>query len=234
MRKVNPVDLCSDFQLELDALNEFRTEMGEHIVGTAGAAGRLSTLHEVVFHRGCVALESFLSAYLIGCVNRDATTFMEFRRGQIWQSVGAKYTDWDLEHLAYGPPQHPSLADVTGLLDGADENLAFGSFEQLAAFAQPRLAPEWYDRITATPVERRAIVDMARAIRNCVAHQSVVSFRRMNEAIEALPEVGNAGLLRRQVNAVRNVGAYLKAYQGERTRTRIIFDEFWALAEALK
>jgi hypothetical protein len=234
MRKVDPTGVCEDFQSELDSLEEFYQASLDALKGKPNASSRASTLSELVFHRGYVALESFLSAYFIACINRDASTFLAWRECRIRQSVESKFGQWDEDQVDYTPPPHPSVAVISSLLDSQDRNVTFPDFARAIQRAQDWMTPAWAVKISATHSERRLIVDAAKAIRDCVAHQSQDSFSRINAALQALPDRGNAGLLRRHLNAVANVGSYLKAVQGGQTRTTIYLREFRDLAERLK
>lgn len=233
MRKVDPSALCSDVRSELSALSAF-CQAGENALASGpSAASNLSTLNELVFHRSYVAMETFISAYFIGCINRDASVFLGFRRNQITQSVRAKYAPWDVSHLTYSPPVHPTVADISSLLDSQDRNVTFKNYAEMIQRANDWLPNTWATKVGRVPADRQCILDAAKAIRNCIAHQSRDSFREMNSAIQALPTAGNAGLLHRPANSVSRVGAYLKAKMNGRPRTAIFIAEFDALAQNL-
>ena len=180
MRKADPLGLCEQVQDRLAQLHEFYDDAWAAFNGDQHAAARQSTLGELVFHRAYVELESFLSAYFVACINRNAGTFVDSRRSQIEASVRAKYPGTTVDYVAFEPPNHLTVAAVGGLVDGNEQNLTFGSYAQMVDRAQQWLAPEWAAKIVAVPVSRQRVVDAAKAIRNCIAHQSKASFDSMN------------------------------------------------------
>jgi hypothetical protein len=234
MRKVDPIDVCDQVKERLTELLEFYDTGWAAFETQPHAATRCSSLSELVFHRAYVEVEAFLSAYFIGCINRDATTLIAFRRSQIQTSIRAKYSQTSVDYVSFEPPAHPSVAVVTGLVGGSEYNLTFTSYQKMVERAAEWLAPQWAGKIGAVTVERQRVMDAAKSIRNCIAHQSKASFDSMNEALLALPAHGVCGQLRRRVRAVNSVGAYLKARQNGMSRTAIFLGEFKCLADALK
>lgn len=234
MRKVDPQSLCTDFEQEIDSFIQFYQDGVGSLLALSNSKSRISLLSELVFHRGYVALESFISAWFIGCINRDTSQYLNFRENSIRQSVQSKFTLWDDSHLSYSPPKHPPFAQIASLLDKEEKNLTFKDFSQMKQRACDWLITDWYDKIKNISPERQAILDAAKSIRNCIAHQSPNSFQEMNQYIQQLPTTGNANLLKREINSVNNVGAYLKAKQQNKSRVEIFLDEFKAFGSELK
>lgn len=232
MRKIDPAGVCADFLQELDALELFYEAGIEAFAGQSSVGKNLSVLSEVVFHRGYVAFEAFVSAYFVGCVNRDASKFIAERTSRLTESLKSKWA-WDIAYIAYSPPRHPSVTDVAALLDPEDRNVSFRDCATMVEKAQIYLTPAHADKFKAISETQYKVVDAAKAIRNCVAHQSRVSFAHMNECLRDLPCTGNAALLRRPVRSVGNVGSYLKSVQRGRRRVNVYFDEFRELTRLL-
>ena len=79
MRKINPRDICDDFDVEITELTTFfKVTAG----GIASDKDR-SLLSELVFHRGYVGVEAFLSAWFAGSINQDSTVFLTHRKTRI-------------------------------------------------------------------------------------------------------------------------------------------------------
>jgi len=232
VRKVNPIGICADFDSELLAFRQFYEATLLSVAVGPNAARNASTLSEMVFHRSYVAFEGFLSAYFIGCVNRDPATLIALREQRIMQGLQEKWS-WDTQHISYSPPLHPTVADCESMLNPQDRNLTFRDSDAMVQRAQEYLAPMYAARFAQIPADRLQVMDAAKAVRDCIAHQSRASFQKMNECLLALPQAGSAQLLRRQVNAVSNVGSYLKAVQNGQARTAIFIDEFRQLAVQL-
>ena len=127
MRKINPADICDEFRDEIGTLETFLTDS----LAVAYSSRNKSLLAELVFHRAYVAVESFLSAWIIGAINRDPSKFIAHRTTAITQSLSDKFSPWDALQLTYSPPAHIAVADLTILVDPDGWNLTFKSFDKL-------------------------------------------------------------------------------------------------------
>ena len=112
--------------------------------------------------------------------------------------------------------------------------MAFSGYSDLLERAHESLPQGNTQKLEAVSEARRQVLDAARSIRDCVAHQSEYAFRRMNECLLALPAEPHTDPFRRRVNSVANVGAYLKAKPAGSARTVLFLGEFRALAEQLQ
>jgi hypothetical protein len=231
MRKINPSDVCSDFETEIDALIVFFTSSTQRLSTDKDK----SVLAELVFHRGYVAVEAFLSAWFLGAINRDSTQYFTSRKAAITASVEDKYSTWDTTHLDYHPPAHVNVTDLEALLDPDGWNITFRSVAAMIQRANDWLVPQFRGKVRGISTDRAAILDAAKAIRNCIAHQSQGSFDEMKQKLTAIPARGVGTALRRPANAVANVGAYLKAEgHGDKSRVENYLDEFKGLANDLR
>lgn len=234
MRKVDPTDLCLDVKSEIANLRQFYLDSVRLINTETPTGKKLSLLSEIVFQQSYVIVESFLSAWFIGCINRDASVYLNFRENAILASVQDKYDARDRAWLIYSPPPHPSVGDLATLLDKEEKNITFKDYATMEDRAQMWLSANWANKISNTSVEMKANINASKAIRNCIAHRSQSSFSEMNRTLLNLPNTGSSALLRRDANAVSIIGAYLKTVQQGRTRVEIFLDEFEQFAGALQ
>lgn len=236
MRKVDPTDLCLDLINEIIDMRKFYISAAEALSDEAHADKQLSLLSEIVFHQSYVMLESFISAWFIGCINRDASVYLRFREKSIRDSVGEKFDAKDNSWLSYSPPPHPDVNVLAKLLDKEEKNITFKTYAKMECRAKEWLSITWSSKISSIALDRQANINAAKAIRNCIAHRSQSSFREMNNVLQNLPNTDTSTLLRRNINAVNNVGAYLKALplQQGKTRVEIFLDEFTQFADSLK
>jgi hypothetical protein len=230
MRKINPSDICDDFRTEISDLESFLTDSIE----VAASSRKKSILAELVFHRGYVAVEAFLSAWFVGAINRDSSQFLTHRSNAVQQSLSAKFSTWDVSHLTYSPPAHISVADLKKLLDPDGWNITFNSFDNLKNKCADLLVPLYRAKVNGVSSQRGKIIDAAKSIRNCIAHQSRSSFTEMNSLVGSLPNAGVAGNLRTSVNSITNVGSHLKSSVGGKMRVEHYLSEFKNLGSDLK
>jgi hypothetical protein len=191
-------------------------------------------LSEIVFHQSYVMLESFISAWFIGCINRDASVCLKFRENAIRNSVGDKFDAKDKSWLSYSPPKHPNVSDLAKLLDKEEKNITFKDYATMERRAKEWLSIPWSSKISSVALDRQVNINAAKAIRNCIAHRSQSSFSEINSVLQNLPNTGTSALLRRDANAVNIVGVYLKSLQQGKTRVEIFLDEFTQLANSLR
>ncbi|WP_457808913.1 hypothetical protein [Kushneria sp. EE4] len=222
MRKTNPADICQDFRDEISELEVFLKDS----MKVSESSKNQSLISEVVFHRGYVAVESFLSAWIIGAINRDSSRYFQARENSIKQSLEAKYSSWDVGHIKYSPPVHIRMEDLKDLIDPDGWNITFKTFDKLELRCADWLAPSFLNKVRRVSSERREIIDAAKSIRNCIAHQSQGSFSEMNEKVGSLSKIGVSKHLQTSVNSVKNVGAHLKAKVGGKMRVQHYLDEF--------
>ena len=229
MRKKNPTAICDQFKSEMDGLVTFRADL----ISCAVSASNQSLLAALVFHRGFVSLESFLSAWFLAAINRDSSQFVSHREQKIRDLVKSEISQWDESKLSYSPPKHISVADLTSLVDPDDQNITFYDYEAIKKSADKWLAPAYRAKVDAINYPLPKIYRAAKTIRNCIAHQSQSSFDKMNSTLTALPNHLVCGQLRNHVRSVNNVGVHLKAVFDGKTRAEIYIEQFKRIADKL-
>jgi len=229
MRKTNPADICQDFRNEISELEVFLQDS----MNVSTSSKNKSLIAELVFHRAYVAVESFLSAWIVGAINRDSSKYLRTRETSIKQSVNEKYSSWDVSHLIYSPPAHIPMGDLKDLMDPDGWNITFKTFDRLESKCTDWLAPHFFSKVHGVSGTRRKIIDAAKSIRNCIAHQSQSSFSEMNQSVSSLPKDGVSENLQTPVNSVNNVGAHLKAKVGGKMRVQHYLHEFQELGSDL-
>ena len=139
MRKINPADICDEFRDEISSLERFLSDT----MSTAPSSKNKSLLAELVFHRAYVAVESFVSAWIIGAINRDSSQYITHRSNAVSQSVRDKFASWDVSHLNYSPPPHISVADLEALLDPDGWNITFKDYARFESRCADWLAQNY-------------------------------------------------------------------------------------------
>jgi hypothetical protein len=232
IRSEKPEVMCDEFQAQLNALREFYNNGLHAFSGTAHEERDVSALSEAVFFQSLVALEEFISFYFVGSVTHEPTQFLASRERLIRQYLEKRYVR-DSPHVTYTPPSSLSFEDARMLLDSDGKNLTFRDCEQMLQRAKEYLSPEHSVRFKRIPSDRLAVIDVARSIRNCIAHKSRRSLHEMQVRLGSLPEDGVIAVFGAGVSSVEHVGAYLKAAPLGRSRVDLFFDEFQALVRAL-
>lgn len=241
MNKKNINKLSIDFHEEIDSLLTFYSEtvpaIGKRLAsgGSPGYDSHNSVLAEVVFHRGFVAVESFLSDWFIACINHNPSAYLKWRETAINNSVEDRFGKWYVEHfLTYRRLTHLKQSVIEELVNPEGENVTFSYHDQLKQRASDWLSPEWNSKVASVDKNRLLILDGAKKIRNRIAHNSRRSLTEMNDALKSLLKRGNALLLRPEKNSIKKVGSYLKAKpKNDRTRLQIFFEEFKGFADDL-
>lgn len=230
MRKVDPSAIRSDFDREIISLEAFLLES----LDSEASQKNRSLLAELVFHRSYVAFESFLSAWIFGAINRNSNAYIECRITEISELVQKKFSKWDLDHINFSHPKHLHAADVRALVDRDGRNLTFGSMRELQQLCNSWLAVPYKTKLRNVRPQSLQIIDAAKSIRNCIAHQSPSSFKEMNSQLQRLGHRRNTSGLARKVNSVKNVGAYLKSKHGGKMRVEMFLSEFRLFGEQLR
>ncbi len=230
-RTVSLEKRCTEFTEVIDSLLSFYQDTEEVMVKDHPR----STLAEIVFHRGYVAFESFLSDWFIGCINRDATSYLKWLHASVKESTREKRGEWYAENLLVLRNRRLPKDVVAKLLDKDGNNVVFKDCSLMETRAREWLSNGPEDHILTGLKSRASILDAAKKIRNYIAHGSGLSLEKMNDTLKSLSDKGNSGLLRLDKNSIRKVGRYLAAKRkDDRTRLQIFFDEFSGFADDLK
>jgi hypothetical protein len=201
---------------------------------------------EDAFFRAAVALENFLSEWLVRCLSFDASVFRatyEKRAadwavkeledsyepsGRLWKDSGATIR---LEVELPVLKKH-SLDATRVLLNAVDDNVPIRGTKHLVKVARDYLIDKYARRPTNLTRDRQAILDATIAIRNVVAHRSDRAAKQMNERLASgdLPSP-----LRRGSNRVSasKVGYHLQAATDDRPRFERYFEELAEIAHTL-
>ena len=230
MRKKNPTAICDEFKSEMDALVTFRSDL----INCAVSAGNQSLLAALVFHRGFVSLESFLSAWFLAAINKDSSQFTSHREKRIRDLVSSEISTWDESKLSFSPPKHISVTDLTTLVDPDEQNLTFYDYDALKKQSDKWLAAVYRTKVDSINYPLPRIYRAAKTIRNCIAHQSKSSFDKMNSTLTALPNHLVCAHLRNNIRSVNDVGVHLKAAFAGVTRAEIYIDQFKKIADKLR
>ena len=89
-----------------------------------------------------------------------------------------------------------SMADLEALLDPDGWNITFKEYAQFESRCADWLVPGYFSKVSGVPNRRKRVIDSAKVIRNCIAHQSNSSFAEMNRVVvfpasESFHESGN-------------------------------------------
>lgn len=206
-------------------------------------------LAEVVFHRGYVAVERFLSDWYVGCINKDPAKFAEKHKNKVEDSINKIAATASKDFLEYTIKQPGSLTveSIRQCVCCNGWNVTFANFADLKKKAGKYLSDEWVKRVKSVTADRSGVLNAARLIRNCIAHNSDASRESMNKAIRSIGCVPlKLGRKDRSKGAVqkegsgtkRSAGPYLNAQTtspdgGEASRLEVFFWHFKGLADDL-
>ncbi len=120
------------------------------------------------------------------------------------------------------------------LIDPKGFNLTFSSTKELLETTQSWLSVKHQTGFASLTHDDKVFMDAARAVRNCVAHQSNSSFDRMNTVLATLSPAGIYAGLRRGGKKIEDPGAYLKADSDGRPRAIVYVAFLDRIAKMLK
>lgn len=199
---------------------------------------------EDAFFRAAVALETFLSEWLIRCLSFDSTRVHQRAEKELhdWvgKQVGAlggvqgrRYAAF-LAHQssALSIPRRLMLKDALALFGAGDDVVAVRGSKDLEKKAKNNLINTYAVRAMQLTARQQAFLDGVKKIRNALAHGSPGAVSAMNVALRsaALPATvrrGSYGVAR------SGVGGYLSARASDQRRYAIFFNELARIADAL-
>jgi hypothetical protein len=110
------------------------------------------------------------------------------------------------------------MSELEAIVDHGDWNLTFASVTKMKEKAPQWLATTHPKRILSVTADEELLIDTARAIRDCIAHQSIASGKEMNLALKGIDANGAYPHLVRPKRTVGDIGAYLTVGPGGRIR----------------
>jgi hypothetical protein len=229
MRKMNPVDVKTDFENGLLALGKFYAVTN----AVLPLDSQRTFLAENSLMAAAVLWEGFISDLLVAYINRASTRFAT----HLQDALKTGLTDKQIKILTnYGRlsiPSHLQKAEIQELVDGNGSNITFSNFAALIDQTKSWLVPLDAGRFSSRTAREKAVVNALIAVRNQLAHRSERSHRAMNEALNigALHLTG----LKRGQKKVNSVGTYLKTIvlKQPKTRFEIFLTELQTVAGGL-
>nr|WP_314582259.1 hypothetical protein [uncultured Pseudomonas sp.] len=212
MRKVRPQDVKSDFISQVDASLEHYQRVIISLSSTPNEKLDISIMSQTLFHSVFVDFECFLSDLFLAYLNSDFSQYQATFESSVRASVSDKHSPWFSGKISFNVPRHMKIDDIAEAVDPTGWNMTFKSCDVMKTQARKWLATAHRNRICNLANDDIAIIDTARAIRNCIAHQSTGSVSIMNQMLSSV-EVGHARNLNlgRGTKNVTSVGAFLKA-----------------------
>jgi hypothetical protein len=199
---------------------------------------------EDAFFRAAVALETFLSEWLVRCLSFDANHLHQRAEKELanWISkqinalegpTGRRYRAYLKRHSsALSIPRRPSLTESLALLGAGDDVVAIRGSRDLERKARDSLIHTYAVRAMQLTARQCAFLDATKKIRNALAHGSSGAVSSMNEALRSasLP----AGIRRGTYGVARSgIGSYLSAQPDGQRRYSFFFNELARIADAL-
>ena len=229
MRKIQPSFVKKDFDSGIEDLRAFYLAADEGISGDKNK----SFLAESTVLSGAVLWKGFLSDLFVAYINRDSSQFVVHLRNSFEGNLAGKQKRIYDKYVTLGLPSHVTKKDIGELTDASGSNITFRDYEEIVEGAKRWLAVKERGKIVGVSGPRKGLVNALVSIRNQLAHRSVGSRDRMNSAL------GHGSLtpikLKRGINKVSNVGAWLKSKPAgaNDNRLNIFLVELQALANSL-
>jgi hypothetical protein len=200
---------------------------------------------EDAFFRAAVALETFLSEWLVRCLSFDASVFRATYEGRaanwakreletfepsdrLWKARGAAIA----VKVELPISKKHDLDETRSLLGAEDENVSIPGTKALIEDAKAYVVEPYARRPRSLSQESKAILDATVAIRNVIAHRSTRATERMNQKLgsKKLPAPLQRGS--RKVTAPK-VGYHLQATSHGRPRFEWYFEGLAEIGHAL-
>lgn len=205
MRKINPVDVKTDFISGLNKVQEFY----EAAADALQTDSHQTLLVENTLLSVAVLWEGFLSDLIVAYINRNSSRFAHHLKDALATDQTPKQA-LILKHFStVNVPFHLNKDMIIELLDSQGNNITFSTYSALADKSSSWLTSQDAEKISKLPGSDQAIMDTLIAIRNHIAHRSERSYKTMNTALSkgALHATG----LKRGVKNIKHVGVYLKS-----------------------
>lgn len=219
MRKTDPAGVLESFEDQLEGQSDFYDEIW--------AAFGDQTHRKMAAENYAIAIgvmfEGFINDLILAYANRDCSTLMQHLRNSVDEALRPSRKAVATFQL-FGEirsRRNLNMDELRTLLDPEGRNTSFPNYEAIETRARQWLIPQHLTLFQQVSAQDRAIVDLAIAVRNNIAHRSKSSLDRLNATVAAGPLHGTG--LGRQGNGVQQVGVYLKTAVGaDETRADVL------------
>ena len=232
MRKRDPNAVIDQFQGELASSLSDWAALTE---GTPAMIARRATMD--AFARGAVAFERFRSEWHIAAITRDASTFRTRQLNRVQTALKETRRDNLADYVQVVLPRHPTLEQVSRLLDAEGANVSLPNVGAWKKAAERDLAEPWLSKVSGILWAHGAGADAVIAIRNASSHQSERALADMTAALGKLTHPTIHKGLQRSERGVTLAGipAYLhSAGTSGSTRVEIYLRILDRLGESLR
>lgn len=228
MRKINPQAVWQDFEIQLtEQLDFFRRSFQ----ALTSAQDRSISSENFALSTG-VMFEGYVNDVIMAYVNKDCTQLLDHLTLSIERQLPDGKARRGFSELgSLGQRKHLNKAQLQSILDPDGRNTSFPSYDAIHARARQWLVQEHLSKFDALDARDKAVVNLAIAVRNNVAHRSKSSLDTLNGAV-AVGALYQTGLLR-SAYKVGRVGVYLKAVEKGETRAVLLAKRLQAASSKL-
>jgi len=194
--------------------------------------------------------ELFQHQWHIAVISKEPATFVAALQSKLDSAVAALPGHGVVPALNSFRPKYPARlpADsIESLLDGSGFNITFRSVPEWKTAAARDFTRTYSSRVTriANTPEDACVLELVKAVRNFLAHESAQSRATLNACIATRPSsaqspgligASNAGLVRGNGKRVLDVGVYLqgRAAQGMPRRVTVLTNRLETIASTLR
>lgn len=207
MRKIRPNDVWRDFSERLDEQESFYRDTWTAL--PRGSDRKIATENYVLTIG--VMFEGFINDLIFAYANRDCSQVNRHLLNCIDQTlspVAKAKTAFD-RFGDFKQKSHLTKAELKEILDPEGRNTSFPDYSAIESRARQWLVHAYANRFASLNQQRRAVINVAIAARNNLAHRSKSSLDRLNDVLEAGPLHGTG--LQRNVNRIQQAGHFFKA-----------------------
>ncbi len=236
MRKRDHRSVFTDYKSDLATLVKFYDKATFGLNAQKVAPAMHASLAELVFHRGYVAFETYISSIFVAYINQDSAAFQVAHEIGAQKLVSSKLGTWWGTRIKLKKEPHILQSEVESLIDPKGYNLTFSSSKEMIDKSKEWLSATHQAGFIALVSDDYLLIDAAREIRNYIAHQSQSAFDRMNLALKALPATGPISDLKRAQRDVEDIGAYLrsKIAGSDKSRVTFILEQLQQIGKTIK
>ena len=207
MRKIDPEGVWEDFATQLDDQAAFYARSWDALTNSKD---RKIATENYILTLG-VLFEGFINDLIFAYANRDCARVMRHLEGSVRKILkpNRKATAAFNSFAEFKHRRHLSKDKLKTILDPSGRNTSFPNYAAIEERAKQWLVDTHVDRFTRLSATQKAVIDLAIALRNNLAHRSKSSLDRLNDVL-LLGPLHDTGL-QRNVNRVQQAGHYLKS-----------------------